>query len=121
MRSLGWIKFRYICIYRLFCITNKVILRGSTEYLAKSIIILSSNRSSRKCHVIRWFNTLYRWHTLNQLSRLLLRKAGIHYLMIFVVYHFHCLNVNCMSILNYCNSLYFIIRFLFILFFIFII
>ena len=68
MRSLGWLKFRYICIYRLLCITRKVILRGFPEYLAQSIIIiLISNRSSRKCHVISWFNTLYRWHTLNQL------------------------------------------------------
>ena len=25
MRSLGWLKFRYICIHRLFCITHKSI------------------------------------------------------------------------------------------------
>ena len=25
MRSLGWLKFRYICIHRLLCITHKAI------------------------------------------------------------------------------------------------
>ena len=28
MRSLGWLKFRYICIHRLLCITYKAIHRG---------------------------------------------------------------------------------------------
>ena len=51
MRSLDW--FRYSCIYRLLCITYKAIDRGIPEYLAKSIIIQSSNRSNRKCHVMK--------------------------------------------------------------------
>ena len=53
MRSFGWLKFRYICIHRLLCITHKAIHRGLPEYLAQSIIIQSSNRSSRKCHVMK--------------------------------------------------------------------
>ena len=28
MRSLGWLKFRYICIHRILCITHKAIHRG---------------------------------------------------------------------------------------------
>ena len=39
MRSLGWLKFRYICKHRLSCITHKAIHRGFHEYLAQSIII----------------------------------------------------------------------------------
>ena len=53
MRSLGWLKFRYICIHRLLCITHKAIHRGFPEYLAQSITIQSSNRSSRKCHIMK--------------------------------------------------------------------
>ena len=50
MRSLGWLKFIYICIHRLLCITHKAIHRGFPEYLAQSITVQSSNRSSRKCY-----------------------------------------------------------------------
>ena len=53
MISLGWLKFRYICIHRLLCITHKAIHRGIPEYLAQSITIQSSNRSSRKCHIMK--------------------------------------------------------------------
>ena len=53
MRSLGWLKFIYMCIHRLLCITHKVIQRGFPEYLAQSITIQSSNRSSRKCHIMK--------------------------------------------------------------------
>ena len=53
MRYLGWLNFTYICIYRLLCITHKAIHRGFTEYLAQSITIQSSNRSSRKCHITK--------------------------------------------------------------------
>ena len=49
MRSLGWLKFRYICIhictyitYRLLCIIHKAIHRGFPEYLDQSITIHSS-------------------------------------------------------------------------------
>ena len=114
MRSLGWLKFRYMCIHMLLCITHKAKHSGFPEYLAKSITIQSSNRSSRKCHIMK---LVKRWHSLNQLSRLLLRKSRIHFLMIFVVLHqCCCLNVNCISILIHCNSFYFIIRFYLFLF-----
>ena len=53
MRSLGWLKFRYICIHRLLCITHTAIHRGFPEYIAQSITIQSSNRSSRKCHIMK--------------------------------------------------------------------
>ena len=53
MRSLGWLKFRYICIHRLLCITHKAIHRGFPEYIAQSITIQSSNRSSQKCHIMK--------------------------------------------------------------------
>ena len=53
MRSLCWIKFRYMCIHRLLCITHNAIHRGCPEYLAQSITIQSSNRSSPKCHVMK--------------------------------------------------------------------
>ena len=39
MRSLGWLKFRYICIHRLLCITHKAIRCVFPEYLAQSISI----------------------------------------------------------------------------------
>ena len=54
MRSLGWLKFIYICIHRLLCITHKAIHRGFPEYIAQSINIQSSNRSSRKCHIMKF-------------------------------------------------------------------
>ena len=53
IRSIGWLKFRYICKYRILCITPKVIYLRFHEHLAQSIIIQSSNRSSRKCHVMK--------------------------------------------------------------------
>ena len=53
MRSLGWLKFRYICRYRLLCITHKVIHLRSPEYLADLIGIQTLSRSSRKCHTMK--------------------------------------------------------------------
>ena len=53
MRSLDWLKFRYICIHRLLCITHKAIHRRFPEYLAQSITIQSSNRSSQKCYFMK--------------------------------------------------------------------
>ena len=53
VRSLGWLKFRYICIHRLLCITHKAVHRGVPNYLAQSITIQSSNRSCRKCHIMK--------------------------------------------------------------------
>ena len=42
MRSLGWLKFIYICKHRLLCITHKAIHLVFPEYLAQYIIIQSS-------------------------------------------------------------------------------
>ena len=53
MRSLGCLKFSYICIHRLLFITYKAIYRGFPEYLAQSITIQSSNRSSGKCYFMK--------------------------------------------------------------------
>ena len=53
MRSLGWLKYRYICRYRLLCITHKVIHLRSPEYLADLISIQTISRASRKCHTIK--------------------------------------------------------------------
>ena len=52
MRSLGWLKFRYLCRYRLLCITHKVIHLRSPEYLADLISIQTLSRASRKCHTM---------------------------------------------------------------------
>ena len=35
MRASGWLKFRYISIHRLLCITHKAIHRRFPEYLAQ--------------------------------------------------------------------------------------
>ena len=48
IRSLGWLKFRYLCRYRLLCITLKVIHLRSPEYLADLISIQTLSRASRK-------------------------------------------------------------------------
>ena len=53
MRSCGCLKFRYICIHMLLCITHKAIHRGFPEYFDQSITIQSSNRSSRECHIMK--------------------------------------------------------------------
>ena len=53
IRSLGWLKFRYICIHGLLCITHNAIHRVFPEYLAQSITNQSSNRSSQKCHIMK--------------------------------------------------------------------
>ena len=111
MRSLGWLKLRYICIHRLLCITHTAKHRGFPEYLAQSITIQSSNRSSRKCHVMK---LVQRSKTLSYFESAF---SVIHYRMTtFVVqHHFHYLKVNCISILNQCNSFYFLYFFYFIL------
>ena len=58
MRSLGWLKFRYMYTYSLYdisyCVLRIRIHRGFPEYLAQYFIIQSSNRSSRKCHVMKF-------------------------------------------------------------------
>ena len=52
MRSLGWIKFRYLCGYILIYITHKVIHLISPEYVADMISIQTLSRASRKCHTM---------------------------------------------------------------------
>ena len=54
MRSLDWLKFRYICKHRLLCIKHKAIYCGFPEYISQTIIIQSSNIYSRKCHVMKF-------------------------------------------------------------------
>ena len=53
MRSLGWLKFRYLYRYRLLCITHKVIHLRSPEYLAELISMHTLSRASRKCHTMK--------------------------------------------------------------------
>ena len=64
MRSLGWLKFRYLYGYRLLCITHKVIHLRSTEYLADLISIKTLSRASRKCHTM----TIMKRLTISALS-----------------------------------------------------
>ena len=52
MRSLGWLKFRYLCRYRLLC-THKVIHLRSPEYLADLSSIQTLSRASSKCHMMQ--------------------------------------------------------------------
>ena len=53
MRPLGWLKFRYLCRYRLLCITHKVIYLRSPEYLSDMISIQTLSQASRKCHTMK--------------------------------------------------------------------
>ena len=53
LRSIGWLKFRYICKHGLLCIAHKAIHLGFPEYLTQSIIIQSYNRSSRKFYIMK--------------------------------------------------------------------
>ena len=53
MRSFGWLKFRYLCRYRLLSITHKVIHLRSPDYLADLICIQILCRASRKCHTMK--------------------------------------------------------------------
>ena len=52
MLSFGWLKFRYICRFRLLCITHNVIYLRSPECLADMINIQILSRASRKCHTM---------------------------------------------------------------------
>ena len=53
MRSLSWLKFRYLCRYILLCITHKVIHLRSPEYRADFISIQTPSPASRKCHTMK--------------------------------------------------------------------
>ena len=53
LRSIGWLKFRYICKHSLLFIIHKAIHLGFPEYLAQFIIIQSYNRSSRKFYIMK--------------------------------------------------------------------
>ena len=117
MRSLGWLKFRYICKHRLLCIKHKAIYRGFPEYLAQSIIIQSSSRSSRKFHIVKLVKRSTSLAYSESAFSVIAPKSWNS-----LPYDIRCITslslfyVNCshMSILNHCNSFYFIIRFRFI-------
>ena len=53
MATLGWLKFRYLCKFRLLCITHKAIYMGVPSYLSKGLIIRETNRPSRKCELMK--------------------------------------------------------------------
>ena len=53
MRSLGCLKFRYLCSYRLLCITHKVIYLRSPEYLTDLISIQTLSRTSMKYRTMK--------------------------------------------------------------------
>ena len=44
MHSLGWLKFRLVCKYRLLCITNRAIYQASPKYLVNVITIRTDYR-----------------------------------------------------------------------------
>ena len=47
MHSLGWLKFRLFCKFRLLCITHRSIYRASPKYLAIMITIRTDYRPRR--------------------------------------------------------------------------
>ena len=47
MHSLGWLKFRLVCKFRLLCITYRAIYQASPKYLANVITIRTDYRSRR--------------------------------------------------------------------------
>ena len=49
MYSLGWLKFRLVCKFRLFFITYRDIYRASPNYLANIITIRTDYRPRRVC------------------------------------------------------------------------
>ena len=53
MRKLGWLKFRYLCRYRLLSITHKLIYLRCPEYLANLISIQTLGRASKTCHTMK--------------------------------------------------------------------
>ena len=53
MRSLGWLKFRYLYMYRILCITHKVIHLRSPEYIAYIIRNQTLSLTSRKCQTMK--------------------------------------------------------------------
>ena len=47
MHSLGWLKFRLVCKFRLLCITHRAIYRVNPRYLANIITIRTDYRPRR--------------------------------------------------------------------------
>ena len=47
MHSLGWLKFRLVCKFRLLCITYRAIYQASPKYLANVITIRTDYRPRR--------------------------------------------------------------------------
>ena len=47
MHSLGWLKFRLVCKFRLLCITHRAIYRVSPNYLVNIITIRTDYRPRR--------------------------------------------------------------------------
>ena len=120
MRSLGCLKFRYIFIHKLLCITHKAIHHGLYEYLAQSITIQSSNRSSRKCNIMKLVQrSTSLAYSESSFSVIALKSWNSLPYDIRCITSLSLLNVICMSILKYCNSFYFVISFLFIFVFVF--
>ena len=52
MRSLGWLKFRYLCRYILLCNIHKVIHLRFPEYLEDLINMQTLSLANRKCHTM---------------------------------------------------------------------
>ena len=55
MATLGWLKFRDICKFRLLCITHKAIYMGVPEYLSNGVILLATTRPSSKCELMKLY------------------------------------------------------------------
>ena len=47
MHSLGWLKFRLVCKFRLLCITHRSIYQASPKYLTNVITIRTDYRPCR--------------------------------------------------------------------------
>ena len=47
MHSLGWLKFRLVCKFRIICITHRAIYQASPEYLTNVINLRTDNRPRR--------------------------------------------------------------------------
>ena len=115
-----------MCIHRLLCITHKAIHRGFPEYLAQSITIQSSNRSSRKCYIMklvqRSTSLAYSEPALsviapkswNSQSYDIRCVTSLSFFKLKLYVHFKSYDE-----LQYCNSFYFIICYLFIFVFVF--
>ena len=53
MATLGWLKFRDLCKFRLLCITHKAIYMGVPSYLSKGLIARTTTRPIHKCDLMK--------------------------------------------------------------------